>query len=381
VPGAEDAPGDEGPADRWERDPTLRDPPSDDASTSGPYARDPRALIFWLVAVCVALPLSLFFGQVELGLLTAVGGMFAVAHAAERDRRWTALHVFLGGIPPGGAAAMFIAMAVWFANAQIFLDTPLPRSDRIAGAVLSTLAAAGSLALLVRPVATAAARRAFRVAEPGSVDRLGARLVVISFLVAPPGWFFIQALMATSQLDQIAIGPGSFAGSLVGFTMLTLGAVGFPVRRGWRATAERLGLRRIAWPEIALIAGGLLALVLLNAGMEWVARTWQPGMYRRDQAMNELIAGRLTGVGTLMLGISAGVGEELAMRGALLPRLGLVATSLLFAALHVQYSPLGMLTIGLIGVLLGVIRRRGGTTSAIAVHVLYDIMAAFGAQH
>jgi membrane protease YdiL (CAAX protease family) len=97
--------------------------------------------------------------------------------------------------------------------------------------------------------------------------------------------------------------------------------------------------------------------------------------------MNELIAGRLTGVGTLMLGISAGVGEELAMRGALLPRLGLVATSLLFAALHVQYSPLGMLTIGLIGLLLGVIRRRGGTTSAIAVHVLYDIMAALGAQH
>jgi hypothetical protein len=337
--------------------------------------------MFWLVAVCVALPLSLFFGQVELGLLTAIGGLFAVAHAAERDRRWTALHVFLGGIPPGGAAAMFIAMAVWFANAQIFLDTPLPRADRIAGAVLSVLAAAGSLALLVRPVATAAARRAFRVAEPGSVDRLGARLVVISFLLAPCGWFFVQALMATSQLDQIAIGPGSFAGSLVGFTMLTLGAVGFPVRRGWRATAERLGLRRIAWPEIALIAGGLLALVLLNAGMEWVASTWQPAMYRRDQAMNELIAGRLTGVGTLMLGISAGVGEELAMRGALLPRLGLVATSLLFAALHVQYSPLGMLTIGLIGLLLGVIRRRGGTTSAIAVHVLYDIMAALGAQH
>jgi membrane protease YdiL (CAAX protease family) len=179
----------------------------------------------------------------------------------------------------------------------------------------------------------------------------------------------------------VAIGPGSFAGSMVGFTMLTLGAVGFPVRRGWRATAERLGLRRIGWPEVALIGAGLLALVLLNAGMEWLARAWFPRMYARDQAMNELIAGRLTGFGTLMLGVSAGVGEELAMRGALMPRLGLVATSLLFASLHVQYSPPGMVTIGAIGLLLGIIRKRGGTTSAIAVHVLYDILAALGAQH
>jgi len=40
----------------------------------------------------------------------------------------------------------------------------------------------------------------------------------------------------------------------------------------------------------------------------------------------------------LLLGLSAGIGEEITLRGALQPKLGLALTSLLFAALHVQYS-------------------------------------------
>jgi len=378
------APHDSGgaPPDQWPDEPPVSGSlPAGEPWSPEQRAADPRGLVFWLVAVCAALAFSLLFGQVELGLLTAIGGMFAVAHASERDGRWTLLHTVLGWIPPAGAAVVFVAMAVWFANANLFADTPLPGADRVAGIVLSVGAAVISLALLADPVADRFAHLAFGTRQSGPVDRLGARFVAISFLVAPPGWFFVQGLVATSQLNQVAIGPGSFAGSMVGFTMLTLGAVGFPVRRGWRATAERLGLRRIGWPEVALIGAGLLALVLLNAGMEWLSRAWFPRMYARDQAMNELIAGRLTGFGTLMLGVSAGVGEELAMRGALMPRLGLVATSLLFASLHVQYSPPGMVTIGMIGLLLGIIRKRGGTTSAIAVHVLYDILAALGAQH
>ena len=86
-------------------------------------------------------------------------------------------------------------------------------------------------------------------------------------------------------------------------------------------------------------------------------------------------------VETLLLGVSAGVGEELAMRGALQPRFGLIGTSLLFAVLHVQYSPIGILTIAALGMLLGLIRKRTSTSTAIAVHVLYDIVAALGIQH
>ncbi|HEV2106424.1 MAG TPA: CPBP family intramembrane glutamic endopeptidase, partial [Candidatus Eisenbacteria bacterium] len=79
---------------------------------------------------------------------------------------------------------------------------------------------------------------------------------------------------------------------------------------------------------------------------------------------------------SLLLGTSAGVGEELVVRGALQPRAGVLAAALLFACGHVQYTWFGMLTIALLGVLLGVIRLRAGTTTAIVVHATYDVFAA-----
>jgi membrane protease YdiL (CAAX protease family) len=81
-----------------------------------------------------------------------------------------------------------------------------------------------------------------------------------------------------------------------------------------------------------------------------------------------------------VLGVSAGVGEELMVRGALQPRVGLVWASLLFAAAHVQYTWFGMLTIVLLGMTLGVVRKSANTTTAIVVHVLYDVIAALGAR-
>jgi membrane protease YdiL (CAAX protease family) len=77
----------------------------------------------------------------------------------------------------------------------------------------------------------------------------------------------------------------------------------------------------------------------------------------------------------LLLGVSAGFGEEIAIRGALQPRLGIGLCALLFASAHVQYSWFGMATIALLGVLLGGIRAGTNTTTAIAVHALYDVLA------
>jgi len=81
-----------------------------------------------------------------------------------------------------------------------------------------------------------------------------------------------------------------------------------------------------------------------------------------------------------LLGVSAGIGEELVLRGALQPRLGIGWTALLFASLHVQYSWMGMVVIALIGAVLGAIRQRASTTAAIAVHAFYDILAAIAVR-
>jgi membrane protease YdiL (CAAX protease family) len=57
-----------------------------------------------------------------------------------------------------------------------------------------------------------------------------------------------------------------------------------------------------------------------------------------------------------------------------------VLTSLLFAALHVQYSWYGMLSILAFGLLLGVIRHRSSTTAAILVHTLHNLLAVASAK-
>src|SRR5258705_3667050 len=68
---------------------------------------DERGLTIWLGIVVAAFVASVAFGQAELGLLTALAGMFAVAHAVDRDPRWTLLHGFLAWIPPAAGALMF----------------------------------------------------------------------------------------------------------------------------------------------------------------------------------------------------------------------------------------------------------------------------------
>ena len=82
----------------------------------------------------------------------------------------------------------------------------------------------------------------------------------------------------------------------------------------------------------------------------------------------------------LLLSLSAGIGEEITLRGALQPKLGIALTSLLFATLHVQYSWYGMLSILVFGLILGVIRKHGSTTAAILVHTVYNSLAVASAR-
>ena len=75
-----------------------------------------------------------------------------------------------------------------------------------------------------------------------------------------------------------------------------------------------------------------------------------------------------------MLGLRAGIGEEVLVRGALQPRTGLFWASLLFAAGHVQYTWFGMLTILALGVTLGLVRRSSNTTTAIVDEVVATLI-------
>jgi membrane protease YdiL (CAAX protease family) len=173
---------------------------------------------------------------------------------------------------------------------------------------------------------------------------------------------------------------GSLVGQLFGEVVFALSAVGLWVGRDLRAVRERLGLGGLNVRHAAIALAGLVAVCGLNAGTEWVERTYFHALWLRDQDMVKLIAADLSVGAAILLGVSAGVGEEILVRGALQPRVGLFWASLLFAAAHVQYTWFGMLTIVGLGVTLGVVRKRANTTTAIIVHGLYDIIAALGSR-
>jgi hypothetical protein len=328
----------------------------------------------WFTIIFALGLVGVVWKQAEMALSVALAGAFVAAHAADRDPGLSSLHRLLTGVFVAGGALVFALIAFWLAG-QSTGGALRPVAIGIAGggAVLC-------LVSVLRPVSDALAEVLFR-AEPTHALRLAARLVMMVMLFALPGWAaFPGVLESFGESGRPLLDVPQLVGSVVGLSVLALGAVGFLIRRDARATLERLGLRALRPSHLAVMVLGVVALYGLNAGTEAFQHRWLPEMWRHDQRISQLIVGGLGLGGSLLLGLSAGVGEELAMRGALQPRLGLVLTSLTFAVLHVQYSWFGMATIFMLGVLLGVIRNRTSTTVAIMVHTLYDIAAVFATR-
>jgi membrane protease YdiL (CAAX protease family) len=152
--------------------------------------------------------------------------------------------------------------------------------------------------------------------------------------------------------------------------------VGFLIRRSPRETLERLGLTPPGARHLIAAALALGVLIAINAGAEAAQRRWFPALWTYDNQMTDALTRGLGTTQMLLLGVSAGVGEEITLRGALQPRLGIVVTALLFAALHVQYSWYGVAFIFLLGLVLGLVRARTSTTVAILAHAAYDVIAS-----
>lgn len=330
----------------------------------------PRGLRFWLVLIGVLGLLGVWLQQVELALMVTLAGAFAAAHAADRDPAYRPLHLLLTGVLVAGGAATFAGLAVWLAT-QTGAGPLRPLAAGIAGgaAVLSVLTA-------WRPLSDGMASAVFRTLHPSHVLRLGGRVVLMVLLFVIPGWAAFPGLLdMLAERSEPLLDTGQLVSSLVGLTVLAFGAVGFLVRRDLGATLERLGLVVPRPRHLVVVGLGVVLLYLLNLGVEALQRVFFPALWQHDQRVNQLLAGGLSLGGMALLGLSAGVGEELAMRGALQPRLGLVFTAVVFASLHVHYSWIGMGTILLLGVALGLIRQRTSTTVAILVHTAYDFVA------
>ena len=161
------------------------------------------------------------------------------------------------------------------------------------------------------------------------------------------------------------------------FVALAYIAVGYPYWRTLVAATDRLG---IVLPDPRTIGIAILATVacFVVAGVAGlIAQQLEPGLGEAlDEVVNEMTAQVQNPLGAVILGASAGIGEETLFRGALQPRYGLVIPSLLFAMLHGPQYGFNVTLIGLFGVsiILGLERKYLNTSSAMITHALFNTL-------
>ena len=159
--------------------------------------------------------------------------------------------------------------------------------------------------------------------------------------------------------------------------ILAFVGVGIFVRRSPRQAAQRLGLvapRTTRWWLIAVL--GIFAFLAIAYGIELLANKLSPSTQQQVTNATNLLFSRFNNpIGVILLGVLPGIVEETLFRGALLPRLGVVVTAVLFAALHSQYAlTFATLEVFVLGIGLGLLRVRSGSTlPCMVTHAGYNI--------
>jgi membrane protease YdiL (CAAX protease family) len=162
-------------------------------------------------------------------------------------------------------------------------------------------------------------------------------------------------------------------------------AAGFPLVRNFPAALQRLGLVMPSRGQLQMVPIctvfliGLMLVVDRGIGTVWR----QVGLPVTDETtFDQLMKFAKNGAGAIAIGVTAGICEELTFRGLLQPRIGLWPANLLFTAIHAQQYHLdGLLSVFLIGLILGRIRERTNTTTTILIHGLYDFILVLGSAY
>jgi membrane protease YdiL (CAAX protease family) len=223
--------------------------------------------------------------------------------------------------------------------------------------------------------------------DPGSP--VHALALALSMLV-PMQLFVMLGLgleqLAAGMVEQAATSGEAGGSSLIAAAwaqniatlLLSFLGVGWLIRRSLRQSLERLAISAISGRQLLIGIGSGVGLLLVTAGVVSVGQ-----LLGADSSDVEALSEQLYGpffqslAGILTVGLAAGLGEEAFFRGALQPRFGRFLTALLFALLHGNYG-LSIVTLAIfaVGYLLGVLRDRTNTTTAMIAHAVYNMIQA-----
>lgn len=292
-------------------------------------------------------------------LLLGALGLAYWANKAQNDRSAFVGLYLLFGIPGG---LMLVAGLALLVNGNSILG------------ILLLLVGLGLTLPLIRAVRAGLAE-VMPLDPDSAIDMTG-----LSIVLAALGWFTANSLapMAANPPDVSEIPSISVTELVVQaavFLAIAYIAVGFPYWRDLLQATERLG---IVVPDARTIGMGLAGTVgaFLVAGLAgYISQQLNPDL---GESLNEIVDTMTAQVqnplGAVILGASAGIGEEAVFRGALQPRFGMVLPSLLFTMLHGPQYGFNVALLGLFGVsmILALLRKNVNTTAAMIAHALYN---------
>jgi membrane protease YdiL (CAAX protease family) len=313
------------------------------------------------------------------GILALVGGVLYMANQAALDgRREPALRWVLYSL--NGAGALFGVLAL---TAMLLPSDPggaIAPGAAFLGLALALGVGLFNVLLLARPALRGGLRSVMGPAyDPASPLHLTAIILstgllsyTVTSLIAGGG---VQALAESISAAGISTGETLFQNLL--WVLAALLGVGLFIRRTPAQAAWRLGFRP---PRLSdLVIGGGVGLLLYGVVFSislLSALLLTPEQLTEQTAVSAALLGSVNTLGgALLLSLPVAIGEEVFFRGALQPVLGLLPTSLFFAALHAQYglTP-ALLAIFLVGLLLGVLAQRRGTLAAITGHFVFNFV-------
>lgn len=207
--------------------------------------------------------------------------------------------------------------------------------------------------------------------DPASpIDMTGLAILLAVIVISA------YSLRGADPTSTGSVGVGTLIVNLITFVALAVVAVGYRIHRSGREVVQRLGLVRPSGKAVAIGLASVIACFILSIIGSLLTRYFQPDLFDSLQkSIPDLTSGIRNPLGAALLGLTAGIGEEVLFRGAIQPRFGIVFTAVLFALLHSQYGWTWVI-VGLfgIGILLGIERKYFGTTTSIITHAVYNFL-------
>lgn len=174
--------------------------------------------------------------------------------------------------------------------------------------------------------------------------------------------------------------PPATIGDLVAneapYLVLAFAGVGIWIRRSLGEATDRLGVVTPQWWQITLALGAAGLFWAFAVGAGWLSQTLTPGLANQvDKSVSHQFGGLLNPAGIAAIALLPGICEDILFRGALQPRFGLIATAVLFTALHADYGlTFDLLAVFALSIGLGLIRKYLNTTASMTCHMTYNLL-------